>query len=356
MYGEKMKKLPVLLILLSLALRACALDFNPPPLSMTPGPVQPTQPPVIVMATSTPLPATQTTVPPTATLPASSETPLPTSTPEPTATQPPVTDLNAEQLRNSTYNLQATDHQLRTITLVNGSYASGPDLAEPGYIAVNLGEQIAFGDLNGDGQKDAAIITGENFGGTGEFISVQAVLNQGGYPIPDLAGALIDDRAQVQAVTIQDGEIVVNATIHGPGEPACCAATLSTRAYQLIAGSLRMTRLTSTTPNAPERVITITSPLNGTEIDGPFIIQGNVTVSPFENNLVYSIFTDQDPQPVEQSAFLVGGDGLGGPGTFELPLDPSKFNYKGTVRIVISDLSPVDGSTLALTTIVLVFK
>ena len=45
---------------------------------------------------------------------------------------------------------------------------------------------IAFGDLNGDGAADAAVIIATNSSGSGTFVALVAVLNDGGSPAQPL--------------------------------------------------------------------------------------------------------------------------------------------------------------------------
>ena len=166
----------------------------------------------------------------------------------------------------------------------------------------------------------------------------------------------IDDRAILQELAIQKGEIFVDAIIHGPNDPMCCAALATTRLYRLLENDLFLTHFTSKTSEGLERIIKIDSPLDGTETSGPFVIKGSVSVSPFENNLTYTVFPLTSHEPSGQAGFTISGDGLGGPGSFELPLDLSIGSYKGPVRIEISDVSPADGSYLAVTTLYLTLK
>ena len=116
-----------------------------------------------------------------------SRPPLPTDTavpPVPSATPVPPTPaaLTLDMLRNGTY---YAPYYNRTVTLVNGAYSegSGADL-----YSVQMLDTVAFGDLNGDGTGDAAILLVENSGGSGEFESVVAVLNMGGAAFPGRTG------------------------------------------------------------------------------------------------------------------------------------------------------------------------
>jgi hypothetical protein len=340
-----MKRLTAILLVLVLASLACSLDFNPPPLSLTPAQGAATRTPLILQPTLTftPIPPT---VPPQET---ATETQIP-----PTAT-PVTATLTIDQLRNSTLTIMGSDQILRTVTLKDGLYQEGSDPAQVGYVSIFLGEKIAFGDLNADGLDDAAIIIAESYGGTGVFVSVVAVLNQGGQPNA-VATAPIDDRPMINDLSIKNGEIYVDATIHGINDPGCCAALPSTRNYRLIENTLVLSNFTTTISAGAQRVIAIDSPVNGAEISGPFVVKGSVTISPFENNLVYKVFLQGTPDPVAQAGFLVSADGLGGPGSFELPLDFSAAGFKGPIRLEISDVSPADGSYLALNTLYLTLK
>lgn len=325
-----MKRFIASLLVLVLASLACSLDFNPPPLSLTPAQGAATRTPLIIQPTltSTPIPPTSTPITPT---------------------------LTVDQLRNATLTLMGSDQLLRTVTLKDGLYQEGSDPAQPGYVSIFLGEKIAFGDLNADGLDDAAVTVAESYGGTGVFVSVVAVLNQDGQPNA-VATALIDDRPLINDLSIKNSEIYVDATIHGVNDPGCCAALPSTRNYRLIENALVLSNFTTKTPDGAQRVITIDSPVNGSEISGPFVVKGSVTISPFENNLVYKIFLQDTPEPVAQAGFIISADGLGGPGSFELPLDFSAAGFKGSVRLEISDVSPADGSYLALNTLYFTLK
>jgi hypothetical protein len=335
-----MKRSMASLLMLVLASLACSLDYNPPPLSLTPVPMDSTRTPILVPATltSTPIPFTPTPLGQTA-------TPMLSPTP---------TGLTVGQLRNATITFTGSDEKSRTVTLQDGKYQNGAP-GDTDYIAVMLGEKIAFGDLNADGIVDAAITVAENYGGSGVFVSVAAVQNQAGQPNV-VATTLIDDRAMINDLAIKDGEITLDATIHDINDAMCCPSLATRRNYRLIDNELVLARFSSKVPTGTERGIIIDSPANGSEITGPFVVKGGVTVSPFENTLSYSVFLPGAKDPVAQSGFTISGDGLGGPGTFELPLDFSTAGFKGPVCIVIADISPADGSYLAVNTLFVTLK
>ncbi len=340
-----MKPFVTSLLALALAGLACALDFNPPPLVLTPVQGSATHVPLILQPT-----LTFTPLPPTVTpQETSTETQLP-----PTST-PPQPGLTLEQLRNATLTVMGTDQTLRTLLLQDGKYQAGTDPAQAGYASIFLGEKVAFGDLNADGAEDAAITLAENYGGTGVFVSVVAVLNQGGQPNA-VATALVDDRPLVNTLLIKNGEIILDATIHDVDDPMCCPSLGSTRHYRLVENELVLSRFSSRTPGGAERAITLSAPINHAEVSGAFVVSGSVTISPFENNLVYSVFLPGAPEPVAQAGFMVTAAELGGPGSFELPLDFSAAGFTGPIRLEIADLSPADGSLLAMNSLFLTLK
>lgn len=280
-------------------------------------------------------------------------TPQPVPSEPPTATDTPIPALlTLEQLKNAEVKISGVSGTgvSQTVKLTDGIFQSGSDPASTDFASVVMGEQVAYGDLNGDGAQDAAIILAENYGGTGVFVSVAVMLNRGGQPV-FAASAGIDDRPVTNSLSIQGGEILLDAIIHGPNDPGCCAAQPVTETFRLWGGNLTLTRYTSKIPNGAERVIEITSPAQGSQVSGPFTINGYVTIAPFENTLGYSVFVEGAADPALQSAIIVNAAEMGGPGDFALPLDLTNDGIKGNVRIQISDISPANGASLAVATL-----
>jgi hypothetical protein len=277
---------------------------------------------------------------------------IPSGNTETTATLATVTPvipaLTLDQLKNTAYQLVAQDSH-KTVQLVNGAYQNGSDPASPDYASITLAQPMAFGDLNGDGVSDAAVLLAENYGGTGVFVSVIAMLNQNGKPV-QAAGELVDDRPVINSITIKDEQILLDVTVHGPNDPGCCAAQPNKRVYRYEAGRLVLTGLSMTTPDHHERIITIDTPAEGSIVSWPLTVTGSFTIAPFENNLVYSVF-DINHNQISQGPLLVNAQQPGGPGTFSLPLDLSKSSVKGPLRIQVEDLSAADGAILALASV-----
>ena len=90
----------------------------------------------------------------------------------------------------------------------------------------------AFGDLNGDGREDAAVVLAQDLGGSGTFITLAAVISENGIPRYQ-AGTNLGDRVKVSTVKIENGTIRVAMTGHGTGDPMCCPTQDVTRSFRL---------------------------------------------------------------------------------------------------------------------------
>ena len=79
---------------------------------------------------------------------------------------------------------------------------------------------------------------------------------------------------------------------------------------------------------------------------------GTVTISPFENNLSYKIF-DMSWTELKAGSFLVDSAGMGTPGTFSVAIDLAGIAAGTVIRLEVYDLSPADGSMLAMDSVVM---
>ena len=121
--------------------------------------------------------------------------------------------------------------------LTDGRYFEPYEPGAASGVHLTLREYLALGDLNGDGVADAAVILDASGGGSGTFRYVVAVLNEGGQP-RHVASAHLGDRVRIEALTIQDGQIVVQLIGHGPDDPLCCPSQEQTRAFRLVGDTL----------------------------------------------------------------------------------------------------------------------
>ncbi len=149
---------------------------------------------------------------------------------------PPATaGLSIEELGNATY--QGIYEE--PVTLTDGTYEGKPFVeggaSQP--TVTLIPEPVGYGDLNGDGQAEAAVLLAENSGGSGTFVYLAAVAAQDGTPqnmaTQNVATTLLGDRVQVKSLTIEDGQIVVKEVTHGPDDPMCCPSQEVVKTFEL---------------------------------------------------------------------------------------------------------------------------
>ncbi|GAB4418438.1 MAG: hypothetical protein Kow002_05370 [Anaerolineales bacterium] len=273
-----------------------------------------------------------------------------TPSPQPgSPTLPPGADITLEQLRNAEYQLGLLD-QIRTVQLTDGVFQEG---AEADFIAVRMQEILAVGDLDGDGSNEAVVPVAENYGGSGVFVFLAVYTFENNQPI-FLTSVAIDDRPIIEALSIENREIYLAATIHAFNDAMCCPTLATMRHYRLTNTGLLMTDFSTKTPTGADRIITISAPADGAEASGVISIQGEISIAPFENNLVYRIY-DAGGVEVVAGPIEVSAPDLGAPGTFERSIDLSAFG--GTsIRIVVQDVNAADGSLFAMDSIILTVR
>lgn len=257
---------------------------------------------------------------------------------------PPTTGgtLSLEQLLNGTWISPQTG---RTITLVDGVYASGSDPSAADYLQARLNEPVVFGDLDYDGAQDAVFVLAENTGGTGTFVSLVAVLNRNGKPFQ--AAFITDAFARIGNLVIQSGEILLDATTYGEQDPTCCPSSEVALGYRLYGNQMVQTRLERKLGDGGMRSIEISSPVDLAEVSYPITVTGSVTVGPFENTLAYNVY-DAANVLVTASSTMTDSADMGLPGNFQLTVDLTTVGVTGRLRIEVVEYSMKDGSILVL--------
>ena len=157
----------------------------------------------------------------------------PYATPTPHMDIPPLT---LDGLKNAEYRITFKGVE-KTIRMTNGLYQQGTDPSSPDFLTVTVNDLAIFGDLNDDNVDDAVVILAEGYGGTGMNVYIAAVTNWAGIPLHK-ASALIDDRAIIQSMRIDNGYIIVNALVHGENDPGCCPSKQVTRIFRLVGQNL----------------------------------------------------------------------------------------------------------------------
>lgn len=150
--------------------------------------------------------------------------------------KPPPPPLTVEALMNADYHSEWPADGVAE--LKDGQYEEEivPGAASKLVIVV-YPEMYAFGDLNGDGVDDAAVVLATSAGGSGTFISLEAVVNEQGTP-KHVASAQLGDRARINSLAIESGKVTVNLVTHGPNDPMCCPTQEASQEYKLQGNAL----------------------------------------------------------------------------------------------------------------------
>jgi hypothetical protein len=133
--------------------------------------------------------------------------------------------------------------------LTSGIYYRTPaePNASPELYSTQLHDLFAYGDLNGDGAEDAAVILRTQNGGNMDTKELAVVLNQNGAPYNIATVELAS--AAVQSIQIQAGGIILlQGLTLGPNDPLCCPSQAMTWQFQLQNGQLVGSSNLSSTP------------------------------------------------------------------------------------------------------------
>jgi hypothetical protein len=266
---------------------------------------------------------------------------------------PAIPQLTADQLKNAQYQLGARDDHA-VVQLTGGQYQQGTDATTLDFAHVSLVDFISIGDLTGDGINEAAAILFENYGGTGNFGFLAIYTNVNGLPV-FLSSVMIDDRPLINSMTIENGEVYLDAVTHGFDDPGCCPQLSTTRRYALVNNRLRITNYATATPNGAKRTIEIMSLTDGTEVTEFVQVSGTVSIAPFENSLSYFIYDEAGNQIAAGPAKVTAPD-FGASGTFSELIPLAGISAGTTVYLEIQDLSAADGSWLAMDSVKLLVK
>jgi hypothetical protein len=146
--------------------------------------------------------------------------------------------LTLSALQNAEYRLDAWDLN-DIIQLTDGVYHRPGMPAQDNYI--KLKGPIAYGDLDGDGRGDAAVILRYWGGGTGVFVFLAAVVDQNGKPY-NISTRTLGDRVQILSICVLSGTITLNMLIAGPNDGLCCPTQQIISTWKLIDKELVRTR------------------------------------------------------------------------------------------------------------------
>jgi hypothetical protein len=259
--------------------------------------------------------------------------------------------ITLDVLKNSEYPVQ---NGMKLVQLVDGKYESG---SGADYISASMLNMAAFGDLNADGNGDAAVILVENYGGTGQFEYLVPVFFIAGGGASASSGFFLGDRVTVNSMSMQNGVVTLDMLVHSPNDGLCCPSQPMTQSYRFYWGAgLVMVHATSGTAENGFRNISLEAPVGESQVSKQIQIKGNVTIAPFENTLLLRII-DVNNSPIYEGPIMVSAPDMGAPGTFDTIVDISSgLPNPGAIRIEVSEVSMADGSTLVLDSVDVILK
>lgn len=282
--------------------------------------------------------------------PTEEETLVASPSPLPQITSTPV-PLSRSVLENLAYTLPGfVDREPFSFQLKDGVFQNGEDPVAIDFIMARLGDDIAYGDLNGDDLPDAAVILAVNYGGTGVFVWVVAVLNQNG-KAEQAAAFLIDDRPVIEQLSIENGRILLEALVHGPADPGCCPNQPVRWALRLMPAGLNLVSA-STRIGDLWREINLELPVEDSRVGERVEVRGGVPIMPFEATLNYRVYSENGVE-YQNSYIMVNAPDYGYPGTFQKEIDLSSVP-PGVIYLEVSEISMADGSVIALTIVRLI--
>jgi hypothetical protein len=138
--------------------------------------------------------------------------------------------IDIDDLKHLTYTLHPRPDRSIQVRLFNGKYSRRDSPAEFVMTAIH---EIATGDLNGDGKPDAAVILFSNYGGSGTFGELAAVINEDGL-LRHVASAPLGDRVVIKSLAIDSGLIGVDMLTHGTKDPMATPTLRQTKKFKLV--------------------------------------------------------------------------------------------------------------------------
>jgi uncharacterized membrane protein len=125
--------------------------------------------------------------------------------------------------------------QAGRVALSNGEYSD-----REARLTIRLADLYAFGDLDGNGSKDAAVVLVTDPGGSGTFFDLAVLSEREGAP-ENVASQALGDRVDLRQLTIEGGRIIVDMVTHGPNDPMCCPSLHEIVTFELEGESLTET-------------------------------------------------------------------------------------------------------------------
>ena len=204
-----------------------------------------------------------------------------------------------------------------TATLEDGEFRAPVAPGSASELVIRL-SQWTLGDLDGDGLADAAAITIEDPGGSGNFRYLHALLNEKG-DLRDIDTVFLGDRIRVAGLSIHEGVISVALIERPPDAPYSETPSilvirrfrLAGEALEEIAGISGADAFACDDSLPDAALVIVSSPAGGEEVANGFTVRGCSRT--FESNVQWRLLGRTGE--VLASGFAMGG-GVDGPAPF----------------------------------------
>ncbi len=137
-------------------------------------------------------------------------------------------DLSPQALANATYQSQYTP--AGSVTLENGRFSEPVAPGSATEIKVRLTPNVAYGELNV--QPAAAVVLVSDPGGSGTFYDLHLMVSRDGRPA-NVATTFLGDRVQINTITVENNQIIVDLIQAGADDPFCCPSQQVLKSYEL---------------------------------------------------------------------------------------------------------------------------
>ena len=107
--------------------------------------------------------------------------------------------------------------------------------------------------------------------------------------------------------------------------------------------------------NGKVRSIDVESPADYSEVSGEVVLKGSMPIAPFENNLLVQLYGESSMTNFANSLMVTAAD-VGMPATINTSIPIDMFKSGELVRIQLLEVSMLDGSPMAIDTIVVSVK
>ncbi|MGB9765816.1 MAG: hypothetical protein ACPLZD_10760 [Candidatus Saccharicenans sp.] len=148
------------------------------------------------------------------------------------------TSLSDSSLKKLVRNFEYTLSTGFKYKLADGCFKQGRSIED--YVNIRLDSFIS-GDLNGDGRQDAAVVLVSNYGGSGFFYELTALINDG-LSFHQTNSLELGDRVEIKKIRINQEKVIIDLLTQGPDDPSCCPSKKVNLVFQFRNGQLYETK------------------------------------------------------------------------------------------------------------------